>query len=108
MRDTGPTFVINRNTKEIAGIDWTFNGYGKFPCKHDKLVAKRVLSMQGFKRLGCPLILEGGAINADGEGTLLTTEECMQKRNPLLSKEDVELQVRAFYSFSIIFFINIV
>lgn len=94
MRDTGPTFVINRKTKQIGGIDWAFNGYSfKFPFENDKLLARKVLNMQDLKRFACPLTLEGGSIHTDGEGTLLTTEECLLKRNPDLSKDDIETQV---------------
>ena len=93
-RDTCPTFVINQATNEVAGVDWTFNGYSnKFPHEKDAKLARSILAMQGMKRFACPLILEGGSIHSDGEGSLLTTEECLLKRNPLLTKSDIELQV---------------
>jgi len=95
MRDTGPTFVINENTKQVAGVDWIFNGYSnKFPHDNDKIIARNIIAMQGFKRFASPLILEGGSIHTDGEGTLLTTEECLLKRNPSLTKEDIEVQLQ--------------
>lgn len=94
MRDTGPTFVKNSQTGEIGGIDWIFNGYSnKFNHDNDKFIARSILSMQQLQRFASPLILEGGSIHTDGEGTLLTTEECLLKRNPMLSKSDIETQV---------------
>lgn len=94
-RDSLPTFIKHPLHGTVAGVDWVFNGYShKFPHDHDARLARTVLSMAGKARVGSPLILEGGSIHVDGEGTLLTTEECLLKRNPLLSKEDIEQQLR--------------
>ncbi len=97
MRDVGPTFIVNRQG-EIRGIDWEFNAWGGldgglyYPWERDNLVASGVLESENLKRYKAPLILEGGSIHVDGEGTLLTTEECLlnQNRNPDLSKADIE------------------
>jgi agmatine deiminase len=97
MRDCGPTFVKNE-LGDIRGIDWIFNAWGGlesglyYPWDLDDAVPKRVLELEGFDRYRAPIILEGGSIHVDGEGTLITTEECLlnPNRNPSLSKADIE------------------
>ena len=93
MRDIGPTFVVNGDKTERRGVDWIFNGWGFLldtPYSTSASVAKDVLSVEMNKRHAAPIVNEGGAIHVDGEGTLLTTEEVMLKRNPELSKTDME------------------
>lgn len=97
MRDSGPTFVIN-DAGEIRGIDWEFNSWGGlrgglyFPWDQDNLVAQKVLEIERIDRYKASLILEGGAIHVDGQGTALVTEECLlnPNRNPGLSRTDIE------------------
>jgi agmatine deiminase len=97
MRDAGPTFVIN-DKGAIRGIDWDFNAWGGleggcyFPWDQDELVARKVLEMEKIDRYKCSMVMEGGSIHVDGEGTLITTEECLlnHNRNPQLTKERVE------------------
>ena len=98
MRDTGPTFVIN-DRGEVRGVDWDFNAWGGFngglywPWQRDSQVASKVLGLERCTRYATPgFVLEGGAIHVDGEGTLITTEECLlnANRNPLLSREQIE------------------
>ncbi len=97
MRDCGPTFVVN-NAGDIRGVDWDFNAWGGdkgglySPWDQDDLVARRVLELEGLDRYKAPMVLEGGSIQVDGEGTCLTTEECLlnPNRNPRLNKADIE------------------
>jgi agmatine deiminase len=105
IRDTGPMFLVNKNGT-ACGIDWFFNAWGGighisesggwnltgsyFPWKLDDMVARKILEIEGIKRYRCPLILEGGAIHVDGEGTLIATKECIQGRNPDLSLSQIE------------------
>lgn len=93
MRDNGPTFVVNRRG-EVAGINWKFNAWGeKFsPWEKDNLVTPRLLSHLKLPCLDAPIVLEGGSIHVDGEGTLLTTEQCLlnKNRNPSLGRKDIE------------------
>lgn len=93
MRDNGPTFVTN-DKGEVAGINWKFNAWGeKYPSwELDDRVASELLKHLGIPCFDAPFVLEGGSIHVDGEGTLLTTEECLlnKKRNPHLSKEEIE------------------
>ena len=93
VRDSGPTFIVN-GSGGVAGIDWKWNAWGnKYPDhQHDAAVARAVLEHLGMRRYSAPLVLEGGAIHVDGEGTVLTTESCLlnKNRNPQLDRRDVE------------------
>lgn len=103
MRDVGPTFVVN-DAGEVRGVDWQFNAWGGlngglyFPWDQDDLVARKVLEIEDCDRYRAPLILEGGAIHVDGEGTLLTTEECLlnPNRNPHLDKGEIEILLHEY------------
>ncbi|MGW6375237.1 agmatine deiminase family protein [Rhodococcus sp. NPDC055112] len=91
MRDTGPVFVKGNGAK--AGIDFNFNGWGeKQDFDQDAGVAALVAARAGVESLPTDLILEGGGIEVDGEGTAIITESCVlnDNRNPGWSKEDVE------------------
>ncbi len=107
MRDMGPTFVIN-DEGERAGVDWIFNAWGGlngglyFPWDKDDRVARKVCEVHGNPRFRAPLVLEGGAIHVDGEGTLLTTEECLlnTNRNPHLSREEIEAYLDQYLNIS--------
>ncbi|HEX6572974.1 MAG TPA: agmatine deiminase [Steroidobacteraceae bacterium] len=103
MRDVGPTFVVN-DRGGLRGIDWEFNAWGGlqgglyFPWDRDDAVARKVLEIEGRDRYRAPFVLEGGAIHVDGQGTLITTEECLlnPNRNPQLSREQIETQLRRY------------
>lgn len=105
-RDPGPTFCLDSN-KRLVGVDWDFNVYGGlesgcyWPCDKDKALCvkmcKAVEEQYGLtvNHVKVPLVLEGGSIHTDGEGTVLTTEECLlhPNRNPQLSKKQIEEHV---------------
>ncbi|TDF79975.1 agmatine deiminase [Pseudomonas sp. H9] len=102
VRDTGPTFVIN-NSGEVRGVDWGFNAWGGFegglywPWNRDEQVASKILEMERCPRYHTEgFVLEGGSIHVDGEGTLITTEECLlnHNRNPHLNREQIEAVLR--------------
>jgi agmatine deiminase len=107
-RDSGPTFVVNDRASEdedrIGLIDWRFNGWAKCEDhRHDNRLPRRI-----GRRLSLPrwvprvevegrrvrVVMEGGAIDVNGRGTLLTTEECLlspvQARNPGLDRAGIE------------------
>ncbi|GFP99363.1 agmatine deiminase [Phtheirospermum japonicum] len=111
FRDTGPTFVIRNNASSnerlvhnIAAIDWSFNSYGGIDggCYEDwsldQLIARKVLEIEKTPRFPHSMILEGGSIHVDGEGTCLTTEECLlnKNRNPGLTKVQIEDELKAY------------
>jgi agmatine deiminase len=103
MRDCGPTFVIDAHGRR-RGVDWTFNAWGGldgglyFPWDRDDEVAQKVLELEGADRYRTSFVLEGGAIHVDGQGTCLTTEECLlnPNRNPQLSRIEVEEELRRY------------
>ncbi|MGI6153399.1 MAG: agmatine deiminase [Christensenellaceae bacterium] len=99
IRDCGATFVVNDKTGEVRGVDWRFNAWGGlvdglyFPWNLDDEVARKMMDMErkdGYRLQD--FILEGGSIHSDGEGTVLTTEECLlsEGRNPDMTKEEIE------------------
>lgn len=96
-RDNGPTFIWN-NDKILQGINWKFNAWGEKykPYDLDDQVAGKVLAYYGVPLVDSPIVLEGGSIHVDGEGTMLTTMECLlnKNRNPHLTKEQIEEEVK--------------
>jgi agmatine deiminase len=99
LRDNGPTFVVGESG-ELAGVNWKFNAWGgKYaPWDLDDNVAPQILEQAGIRQFDAPLVMEGGSIHTDGEGTLITTEECLlhTNRNPELSREEIESYVRKY------------
>jgi len=102
VRDTGPTFVSNAQG-EVRGVDWAFNAWGGFdgglyaPWNRDDQVACKILEIERCQRYRtADFVLEGGSIHVDGEGTLLTTEECLlnRNRNPHLDRSEIESVLR--------------
>jgi agmatine deiminase len=96
-RDSGPIYVTSESSR--AGVDFGFNAWGeKFtPYDRDAAFTARVLEHLGDERVDATdLILEGGSIAVDGEGTLITTEQCLlhPSRNPASSREQIEARLR--------------
>ena len=93
-RDSGPIFVCSPDATRRVGVDFGFNAWGEkfLPYDADAAYAERVLSLMQEERAVAPLILEGGSIAVDGEGTLITTEQCLlhPSRNPGLGREEIE------------------
>jgi agmatine deiminase len=98
-RDIGPTFLVG-SEKALAGVQWNFNAWGRKyqPYAHDAMFARRVLRAIGGREFAASLVCEGGALHGDGEGTILTTEQCLlnTNRNPGLAREDVEEMLRLY------------
>ena len=102
VRDCGPTFVSNG--RDMRAVDWIFNAWGGLegglysPWDKDDQVAQRVAEIEGVDRYRAPLVLEGGSIHVDGQGTLLTTRECLlnPNRNPELSQAQIEGHLREY------------
>mgnify|MGYP001575409761 FL=1 len=95
-RDYGPTFLINRLEKSLAWVKWKYNAYGKSrdPYFTPVLIDKDVfnnLALSGQK-FTPGIVLEGGSIEVNGKGTLITTEQCLlnPNRNPELGKQQIE------------------
>ena len=103
LRDTGPTFLVDGKGRR-RGVDWHFNAWGGLhgglycPWDRDDEVAQKVLEIEGSDRYRTSFVLEGGAIHVDGQGTCLTTEECLlnPNRNGALAREDIERVLQSY------------
>ena len=114
VRDCGPTFVIN-DKGVIRACDWTFNAWGGlvdglyFPWANDDMIAQKVCELEGIDSYRTDgFVLEGGSIHVDGEGTLITTEMCLlsEGRNPHMSKEEIEDQLKEYLNLEKIIWIK--
>jgi agmatine deiminase len=89
-RDTAPTFVVD-GRGGLAGVDWGFNAYGGIYEDYGRTrnMARRILDLIGARRFAAPLVLEGGAVHVDGEGTVLTTVDVVldPRRNPRMTQD---------------------
>lgn len=98
MRDTGPTFVFTDSG--VAGVDTGFNGWGdKQSHRDDAKVARRLLEHYGIPRIPAPLTTEGGALEVDGDGTLMATESSIvnDNRNPGRTREQLEAGLKTVF-----------
>jgi agmatine deiminase len=101
-RDHGPVFLVRDlgGQHERAVVDWGYNAWGaKYPPYDlDDAVPQHVAKLRGLPLFSPPMILEGGSIEVNGAGTLLTTESCLlnPNRNPNLSKSEIEQHLRDF------------
>ncbi len=103
MRDIGPSYVVN-NHGELRGVDWPFNAWGGVVnglyerWDQDDALARQLLALRGEDRYRAPLVLEGGSIHVDGEGTCITTAECLlhSGRNPDLSQDEITTFLRDY------------
>jgi agmatine deiminase len=95
LRDTGPIVVGSGDRREARSF--RFNGWGgKYKLEGDDTVGLRLAEGAGLEALRLGWVLEGGAIDVDGTGLAVTTEQCLlnPNRNPGLTKEDVEARLR--------------
>lgn len=96
IRDHGPIFVrrAGRQGGELAVIDWGYNAWGgKYPpWDQDDRVPSETARLLGLPCFAPGLVLEGGSIDVNGQGTLLTSESCLlnPNRNPHLGREEIE------------------
>lgn len=92
LRDNGPTVVVTEDGRRL-GVNWRFNAWGEkySGFELDDQVAPRVLKHFGLPEITVSAVMEGGSFHTDGEGTLLTTEECIlnKNRNPQKTREEI-------------------
>lgn len=97
-RDHGATFVVRDGEAPLAAVDWTYNAWGgKYPpYDRDAAVARRMAEALDVPCFATGLVAEGGAIEVNGEGLLLTTASCLlnPNRNPNRTRSDVERVLR--------------
>lgn len=101
-RDHGPIFITRERLgqTEIALVDWIFNTWGgKYPpWDADDAVPQHVAAALSMPRFVPGIVLEGGSIDVNGCGTLLTTESCLlnPNRNPSLTRRDIEHRLKSY------------
>lgn len=100
-RDHGPAFLLIRNGNGRAMVNWKYNAWGgKYESALDDLIPGKIHSLyEGIKLFDAPIVMEGGSIDVNGEGDLLTTTSCLlnENRNPELKQEEIEGYLRDYY-----------
>ena len=102
MRDHGPTFVtrLRESRVELAVVDWVYNAWGgKYPpWDRDDAVPRHIAAALGMPLFEPGIVLEGGSIDVNGRGTVLTTEACLlnPNRNPHLDRAQIEQYLRDY------------
>ncbi len=109
-RDHGPIFLMREDEPRLAVVDWGHNAWGgKYPpFDLDNVVPSRVAEALGLPVYDGAMILEGGSIDGNGAGALLTTESCLlnENRNPNLSREQIETRLRDFLGVRDVFWLS--
>lgn len=100
-RDHGPAFLINPKTGEKAIVDWGYNAWGdKYPPYDlDDVIPTLIGKELGLKVFYPNIVMEGGSVEFNGAGTILTTTACLlnKNRNPHLSQSEIEKYLLEFY-----------
>ena len=109
-RDHGPIFLLRDQEPRLAVVDWDYNAWGgKYPpCDLDEVVPTKIARKLGLPVFYPRMILEGGSIEVNGSGALLTTESCLlnPNRNPHLSKAEIEQTLRDYLGVGEIFWLG--
>jgi len=110
IRDYGPTFVVNRAVKKTAIVHWDFNAWGE---KYEDQIRDGRIPLAINRRLCLPLftpgiVLEGGSIDVNGKGTVLTTRACLlnPNRNPSLSADQIEDRLKEYLGIEKVIWLN--
>ena len=97
FRDSGPIYVVDDAGSRVA-TDWRFNSWGdKFlPYADDAAAAERFAARSGHPVRSIDMVFEGGSITGDGDGTLVTTTQCLMhpNRNPSMTQVEIEAMLR--------------
>lgn len=100
-RDHGPAFLVSQETGEKIIVDWRYNAWGnKYPPYDlDDDIPTKIGSALDLRVQYPNIVMEGGSVEFNGKGTLLTTKQCLlnENRNPTLSQEQIELYLMTFY-----------
>jgi agmatine deiminase len=115
LRDSGPIFTKN-TAGELSITNWCFNAWAKYDnWRRDNLIPQHVADLYNMPQRkpevnGKRLVLEGGSIDVNGAGTLITTEECLlsevQQRNPGVSREQLEVAFREHLGIEQVIWLN--
>ena len=100
-RDHGPAILVNRNNSERLIVDWGYNAWGgKYPpFDSDNESPSRIADILGLPKVTPGIIMEGGSVDFNGAGTVLTSRSCLlnPNRNPHLSQSEIEQYLCAYY-----------
>jgi len=100
-RDHGPAFLVNRETKQKAIVDWGYNAWGgKYPpFDLDDVIPTKIGNHFGLPVFNPGIVMEGGSVEFNGAGTLLTTTACLlnKNRNPHLNQQQIEEYLHNYY-----------
>ncbi|WP_158826823.1 agmatine deiminase family protein [Mucilaginibacter lacusdianchii] len=100
-RDHGPAFLVNRSTKKKAVVDWGYNAWGgKYPpFDLDDVIPTRIAEHFNLPVFNPGIVMEGGSVDFNGAGTVLTTTACLlnKNRNPHLKQSQIEEYLQNFY-----------
>lgn len=100
VRDHGPIFLRHRTERRLAIVDWEYNAWGgKYPpWDLDNAVPRQIADILDLPIASPGMVLEGGSIDVNGRGTLLTTESCLlnPNRNPTRTREEIERTLKAY------------
>ena len=104
FRDYGPVFVLNKEKKQIAFVHWVFNAWGRkySDLIRDTQVPSVISSRLQLNNFKPGIVLEGGSVDVNGKGTILTTEQCLlnKNRNPHLLKDELEKKLMNYFGAS--------
>lgn len=98
LRDSGPIFVMNSAGENLI-TDWEFNGWGnKYDSAPDNKIPQSVARFLGASYVTPGIVMEGGSLEVNGAGVVLTTKQCLlsKERNPSLSPTDIEQALRDY------------
>ncbi|MEQ9308812.1 MAG: agmatine deiminase family protein [Balneolaceae bacterium] len=100
-RDHGPAFLVNKEFNKKIIVDWGFNAWGgKYPpFDLDDVIPTRIANQLGLPVAQADIVMEGGSVEFNGKGTVLTTTSCLlnKNRNPHLSKDQIEEYLKNYY-----------
>lgn len=110
IRDYGPTFLIDQNAQHLSLVNWRYNAWGnKYEALlKDDAIPSYISSKMRINSFHPEIVMEGGAIDVNGSGSLLTTKQCLlnPNRNPQLSQVEIETYLKDYYAVNKIIWLN--
>jgi agmatine deiminase len=109
-RDHGPAFLINPESKQKVIVDWGYNAWGnKYPPYNlDDVIPTKIAQHFGLPVYHPGIVMEGGSVDFNGKGTVLTTTACLlnKNRNPHLNQQEIEGYLRNYYGVEQVFWLG--
>lgn len=99
-RDHGASILLNKDGKSRAVVDWDYNAWGgKYPAELDNMIPSQMAKYLGLEVFRPEIVMEGGSVDFNGKGTLLTTTACLlnENRNPSLKQSQIEEKLINYY-----------